>query len=187
MSEYFNISFDNNGFLYLDTNNKTYQLEIDIYNEPILISGEYNIIKEYDKLFGSITIVDEEKQSQEIEYENYQSSSIPLSMYPEEKGYMYTELNNLNDDDDDESIFTFMGEGIKVYIRDNENYNSFYDTFINKNQKTIFRTKLIGEPPLYVLTIENNIIYFRKSSNYNFPTKKFKIKNNNDNLFLEKI
>lgn len=161
------VSFDEKGSLYFDTDNASYQLEINRLSKPELVEGDYTVIKEYNYSTGSITKINEDSQYDEQEFENQQSGSIPLSMYPEEGGYMFTEPD-FDYKDEDEGQFHFLGSGVDIFERTNGYYNALYDTFINDSDNTTyFRTKLMGEPPLYIVIIRDNKLFFRDSCREN--------------------
>merc|ERR1711934_159848 len=123
---------------------------------------------------GRITILDDKQTKKQLEEPEHDESvmpgSIPISMYPEEAGYLFTQSNqedsedSIYGDNDEEGVFSFNGSGYEINKRKNGDYNALYDTFIIKNGFVQFRTKLIGEAPLYIIILEGTDIKFRDTS-----------------------
>lgn len=199
------ISFDDMGNLYF-TNNKSnvvYQIEISKNNTIQIDNADYSIVNKANKYLGKIIKLpekDSKKQNEEIEFDDYYSNSIPLSLYPEEQGYLFSneKITNVNiadnffdgeyeDQFDSYSEFLFYGNDFPIHVRKNGYYNALYDTFIISNDNILFRTKLIGEPPLYIIVIntDDNTIKFRDTTNFEYYTS-YKIVTEDTNISLIK-
>ena len=187
------ISFDTKGSVYFEFNNKTYQVEINKNCDPELVQADYTIFNKNPRVNrGVITTLSNDetnKQMEECEHtECINGGSIPISQYPEEFGHLFsyqTYENTECSDDQDQGYFSFNGTGYEIYERKNGYYNALYDTFILKNNILQFRTKLIGEPALYVIRIEGLNIKCRDTSTLDVY-KNFNIVEINNDLVIQK-
>jgi hypothetical protein len=164
-------SFDTCGNLYAHHNDKVYQVCIDAKNNLYLDPGDYSIITSSEVEFGYIIDIDRKKTKQDVsimsddeddEYDFDPYGAVSDKFYPEEHNYMFS-IPAQNHQD---VKFYFCKrpyvKNISIVKRTNGDINALYDTFIYKNDKCIFRTKLIGDPPLYVISIHGNNLFFRE-------------------------
>lgn len=201
------ISFDINGNTYITINDIDYQLCIDGKNNPYLDKADYSIIKQSNIDVGTIvdesmfngnkkedltSIIDPDFDDNDSDAEDYDDSNfcgvVHEKYLPEENGYLFS----IPTDDFMTSKFYFCQNGshdIKINERNNGDILSLYDTFLyNGNQDNgvcIFRTKLVGEPPLYAIRIYKNIICCRNICDLGIDKKYFiKMIDNVPNILL---
>ena len=176
--KYGNISLDKNGNVYLDTKDKSYQLCIDNKNNPYFDEGDYHILtkveddvygKIYDDVFSekdNYNEEDDEKNkykdidSDEEDYANEEHDPygyVNDKYYYEEQGSYYSvPTENYNQNKFYFCNTLYSSKDIDVNDRYNGEVLSMYDTFIFQNDQNTFRSKLIGEPPLYVVKMYDN-------------------------------
>lgn len=162
------IIFDNNGNLYLNFENipnlnlefNECQLEIDKNNKPYFDFFNYENINKVNTNFGQIkklSTKETKNQQQDIEYD-IPTSEIPLSHYFEKQGLFFKdEIKTYDDFSEEYEEFHFLEStkfNIPIYEKKNGYYNAVYDTFIKINNETEFYSRLVGAPPLYVITLE---------------------------------
>ena len=205
------LSFDINGNLYIDISSclnnpvcikqahTVYQVCINGKNTPYADPGIYTILNTTKPQIGGIyddltttndNTSDDDNDDDIDDAENIDDDVNPLGTvsdkyYIEEKDYLYSiPTNNYLD-----SNFYFCGDDtVNIYDRLHGDVLALYDTFLYKNDINIFRTKLLGEPPFYVikLLIDSGIIGFRIIYDTKFEVL-YRLKLNKDGTMEFKI
>ena len=184
------VSFDINGNAYVDISkhfkfNNLFQICVDGENKPYCDPGDYTILDNTIPKFGNMfnsenkeeeNSEDEDSDKEEEVVDDYVRHdpycNISEKYYYEEKDTLY----NLNDDHYDDSKFHFcsltLAIDIPVVDRLNGDILSLYDTFLYQDNNNVFRSKLVGEAPLYILKLhESGSVYFRNICNRNTETE----------------
>lgn len=199
------LSFDVYGNMYLSHNDVTYQLCIDGKNNAYIDEADYTVISsdeiEFGKIINTTHLEKQEQQIQEVN-EDYNSDcddddpdnmyldehdpygSVSDKFYIEEKNYMF----NISAIDHSYSKFYFCKSfncpQVSVLNRKNGDNEALYDTFIyNDNNECCFRTKLVGEPPFYVVRISKHGIEMRDIYDIS-RTRSYKVQLNSDNKLV---
>jgi len=203
-----NISFDPYGNLYIEHNEKTYQVNINGSGIPILDQGSYTIISPYTKEFKQIIQVDKsnplqkkikKKLEQQEDNENNNSDDEYFldehneDYCPEDQDHI---INQDESDDNisiDENTIEKYGEHNykfdfwnadqgDVYYREDGDITSLYDTYIYNSDRLIFKSHSINDSSIYRFRIYiNGDIYYRPIGGIE---KKCKIDYNNNELIL---
>lgn len=193
------VSFDKNGNVYIDISkhyksNNILQICVDGQNKPYCDPGDYSILNDAEHVFGNMFNSNEEEKIKVDESDTDDEEPIsgvkydPIcniseTYYYEEKGTYY----NLKDKHDDDSKFHFCtlssDDEIPVMDRLNGDILALYDTFLYKDGNNIFRSKLVGEVPLYILKLhETGEVYFRNICNKNIEKEYRFVIDKEDNL-----
>lgn len=178
------VSFDPYGSLYIDHNQKTYQVNITGTGLPSLEEGTYQIIKPYIKEFKKIIPIDktnplQKKLKKKIEKhdneddnnsdeEYFLEDENDNNYYPEDQDHVNEEENNSDDDIsiDGDTIekygeynhkFDFWNNGdINIYNREDGDITAIYDTYIYDSNKLIFKSHSMDDSSIYRFVIHNN-------------------------------
>jgi len=176
------VYFDTNGNAYIDLSYYSglfdnvqflvYQICVDGNNNIMFDPHEYPIIYNNEIKLGKFVEedIEEEKddKNEDNNCEEYMENVNPYDLvstkyyYEEKKSCYFLDL-----EDDETSYFTFYNNsndnGINIENRENGDILSLYDTLIYQNSTNIFRSKLIGDAPLYILKLyDNGTIQFRE-------------------------
>ena len=173
-----NVTFDSCGNVYIEYEKKVYQVCINNKNDIYLDYADYSILSNNPIECGCIMEASRESNTKEsltdiIQPDNdqyddsdedeYQDENDPYgavgdNYYIEEKDYMFSVPTS----DYYTPQFYFCklsgSNDIPVNDRNNGDVKALYDAFMYDENKCIFRSKLIGEPPLYVVKIYDNYI-----------------------------
>lgn len=199
------ITFDTSGNMYIDYGTKIYQICINKNNDIYLDYANYDIISSDSIEYGYImesressnkeTVTDIIEPDNDNEYDSdgneYQDENDPFgavgdNYFVEEKNHMFSiptsdyftpqfyfcKLSGTND--------------IPVVERNNGDVNALYDVFIYHKNKCSFRSKLIGEPPLYVVKVYSDYINLRDIYDIH-NSKSYKIVFDGVNINLNKF
>ncbi len=199
--EYYETSFDLYGSMYLNLNNCAYQLCVDNKNKPYFDLGDYKILDGKTVLFGSIldmstfsdNLPDSNYEDSDDENSDYEYNDDPdpfgtvnEKYFPEEKDYLFSvpAKNHMKK----KFYFCKLSDNINIQVnnRNNGDINALYDTFIYQDNKCKFRSKLLGEPPLYVLRVYEDRIEFRNIYDTN-NIQKYNLSFVNENIILSHI
>lgn len=153
------IHIDTNGNLYFESNGNLFQLNVDPNNEPILESGNYDVVQENEIYIQKGKLVKTEK-------------FVDDRYMPEDNGYSLVSdlVEDEFDETNEETQIEFYDTENKFTIQERENGQiaSLYDVFVyddtesNNLSKLIFRTKLHDEIPSYrVIIYTSGKFYFR--------------------------
>lgn len=208
IEKYLQIGFDSYGnvYLYFDSLDKAYQLNVNGKNIPYLEPGQYNIIKRSNKNIGTFTILDSEtslksKVDKHLEEEHAYDSDDDYDLdgdnisdyYPEDSTYLHNDdlqhddelidENMLNAYGDDNLKFNFWSfskdEQISIYDIENEDIMALYDTYIYDNGQLIFKSNSKNGNSIYRLCIHlDGTILFRPIG---YTERIFNILINSDN------
>ena len=175
-----NVNFDTCGNTYIEYNSKTYQICINKKNDIYLDYADYNILSAENPEFGYIIessnepnntervtdVIEPDDDHTNYSDDEYQDENDPYgavgdNYYIEEKNYMFSVPTS--DYSTPQFYFCKLSgtDDISVNQRHNGDVNALYDTFIYNNEKCTFRSKLIGEPPFYVIKIYSDHINLR--------------------------
>ena len=184
------IKFDDHGNLYFELGSNdifkdkeltTYQVDIDGKGDLVIDLSDYKIldVDSSSSNLGRIH-VDKTKKTDAHEFMDKEDSdaedegaedvdpygSVDEKYYPEEKGYFYS----IPTDDYIQSRFFFCQSHnniIPINKRNNGDVLALYDTHLYDDSNNLsFRSKLLGEPPLYIVKIyKNGIITYRETCN----------------------
>lgn len=172
------INFDDSGNLYFEFSHNDefkdkeftlYQVDIDGKGDMILDLADYKIIDSKKHLFGKIhqdksktskshVLMDKEDSDADDENDDDEDpyGSVSEKYYPEEKGYFYS----IPTENYHQSSFHFCQTSdivIPVNTRTNGDVLALYDTHIyDDSSNLVFRSKLLGEPPLYIVKVHQN-------------------------------
>lgn len=186
--------FDNKGNAYLKYKDKISQIGVDKDNMPYCEKGEYIINGEYEEKIEQMyedTYKDEShEEHDEIrsddgvldeDYDENVYCSVDDDIYYEEKNHYYSiSTKNLSAT---KFYFCSTGANVDIFKIKDSNILALYDTFVFTNNDCIYRSKLLGEPPLYVLKVYNNgNIGFRDMCSSTDKYYKIIIENDNVNI-----
>lgn len=174
------VNFDTCGNTYIEYNSKVYQICISKKNDIYLDYADYSILSTESPEYGHIiesssesnntervadVIEPEDDHNDYSDDENYDENdpygAVGDNYYIEEKNYMFSVPTS---DYSTPQFYFCKASGtndILVNQRNNGDVNALYDTFIYNNEKCTFRSKLIGEPPFYVVKLYDDHISLR--------------------------
>jgi hypothetical protein len=169
------IHVDNKGNLYFKVNNNLLQLNVDKNDDPVLESGNYEIMYE-----SGISSKGKIIKSEKFENDEY---------FPEDNGHTLVDDSYQDDEYDEEAFFKFYDLDSHLEIRERENGDilALYDIFIyddhdtQQPSKLIFQSKMQNEMVIYrVVLYTSGKIYFRplgcdKEKKYEIHTDNEKI------------
>lgn len=198
------VYFDTCGNMYIEYMEKMHQICIDGKNDIYTDVADYSILSHDSIECGYIMDIekntsnketvmdiieqDEDDVNSDDEFydENDPFGSVSDRFYVEEKDYMFS----ISVEDYSLSQFYFckrLGtDNFLINKRKNGDINALYDTFIYNNDKCLFRSKLIGEPPLYVVKVYPHHINLRDIYDIDY-SKNYKILLDGSEISLIKI
>lgn len=211
--EYIMVSFDFCGNIYFNIigNSQLYDLTItnkdDILCEKYIIRDEGIdiIIKQVNPLFGNIKLTDDpfslkgktQKQYKKELAENndgdgsdsddndpeYSNDKEYNKLYGEDEEYTENVDEIDSDEDPNNEYFVFLSGNVTVPIIERETSNALYDTILYESNYANYKTKLIGNDPIYRLKVyKSGEVKFRPIGK---PEKNYIFVLKDDDLFLQ--
>lgn len=194
-----NISFDFYGNLYFELNDKSYQVNIDGQNRPVLDCGDYTIINtsnnitinKFNSIEASNILREKAKKTLEEDGESYDAYT---------ENYDYAINKNLNNSDNeiiDEDIenqygnhnkpfnFTNNNSIIPINMREFGDICALYNSYIYNGTDVCFISTSSNETSYYVIKVyTNGNIQFRPIG---YSEKLYKLVLIDDNLTIQLV